>query len=100
MTDQLDTLLSEQRRFPPDPAFAAQANATRALYEAGARDPVEFWAEQARTLDWIRPWDRALEWTPPHAKWFVGGQLNAAANCLDRHLDGPLRNKAAIIWEG
>jgi acetyl-CoA synthetase len=100
MTDQLDTLLSEQRRFPPDPVFAAQANATRALYEAGARDPVEFWAEQARTLDWIRPWDRALEWTPPHAKWFVGGQLNAAANCLDRHLDGPLRNKAAIIWEG
>ena len=100
MTDQLDTLLSEQRRFPPDPAFAAQANATRALYEAGARDPVEFWAEQARTLDWIRPWDRTLEWTPPHAKWFVGGQLNAAANCLDRHLDGPLRNKAALIWEG
>jgi acetyl-CoA synthetase len=100
MTDQLDTLLSEQRRFPPDPAFAAQANATRALYEAGARDPVEFWAEQARTLDWIRPWDRVLEWTPPHAKWFVGGQLNVAANCLDRHLDGPLRNKAAIIWEG
>jgi acetyl-CoA synthetase len=61
---------------------------------------VEFWAEQARTLDWIRPWDRVLEWTPPHAKWFVGGQLNVAANCLDRHLDGPLRNKAAIIWEG
>ncbi|HET6578112.1 MAG TPA: acetate--CoA ligase [Gemmatimonadales bacterium] len=100
MTDQLDTLLSEQRRFPPDPAFAAQANATRALYAAGARDPVEFWAEQARTLEWIRPWDRVLEWAPPHAKWFVGGQLNAAANCLDRHLDGPLRNKAAIIWEG
>jgi acetyl-CoA synthetase len=100
MTDQLDTLLSEQRRFPPDPAFAAQANATRDLYAAGARDPVEFWAEQARTLDWIRPWDRVLEWTPPHARWFVGGQLNAAANCLDRHLDGPLRNKAAIIWEG
>jgi acetyl-CoA synthetase len=100
MTDQLDTLLSEQRRFPPDPAFAAQANATRALYEAGARDPEAFWAEQARTLDWIHPWDRVLEWDPPHAKWFVGGRLNAAANCLDRHLTGPLRNKAAIIWEG
>jgi acetyl-CoA synthetase len=100
MTDQLDTLLSEQRRFPPDPAFAAQANATRALYEAGARDPEAFWAEQARTLDWMRPWHRVLEWDPPHAKWFVGGRLNAAANCLDRHLTGPLRNKAAIIWEG
>ena len=100
MTDQLDTLLSEQRRFPPAPAFAAQANATAALYEAAARDREGFWAEQARALEWIRPWDKVLEWTLPHAKWFVGGQLNVAANCLDRHLAGPLRNKAAIIWEG
>jgi acetyl-CoA synthetase len=100
MTDQLATLLSEQRRFPPAAAFADQANATAALYEAAARDREGFWAEQARTLEWIRPWDRVLEWTLPHAKWFVGGQLNVAANCLDRHLAGPLRNKAAIIWEG
>jgi len=100
MTDQLDTLLSERRRFPPSPAFAAQANATQALYDAAARDGEGFWAEQARALDWMRPWDRVLEWTPPHAKWFVGGQLNVSANCLDRHLGGPLRNKAAIIWEG
>jgi acetyl-CoA synthetase len=100
MTDQLATLLSEQRRFPPAAAFAAQANATAALYEAAARDREGFWAEQARALDWIRPWDRVLEWTLPHARWFVGGQLNVAANCLDRHLAGPLRNKAAIIWEG
>jgi acetyl-CoA synthetase len=100
MTDQLDTLLSEQRRFPPPPGFAAQANAKRTIYEAAAHDPEGFWAEQARTLEWIRPWDRVLEWTPPHARWFVGGQLNAAANCLDRHLAGPGRNKAAIIWEG
>jgi acetyl-CoA synthetase len=100
MTDQLATLLSEQRRFPPAPAFAAQANATGALYEAAARDREGFWAEQARALEWIRPWNRVLEWTLPHAKWFVGGQLNVAANCLDRHLAGPFRNKAAIIWEG
>jgi len=100
MTDQLDTLLSERRRFPPSPAFAAQANATQALYDAAARDGEAFWAEQARALDWMRPWDRVLEWTPPHAKWFVGGQLNVSANCLDRHLGGSLRNKAAIIWEG
>jgi acetyl-CoA synthetase len=100
MTDQLTTLLSEQRRFPPAAAFADQANATAALYEAAARDREAFWAEQARALDWIRPWDRVLEWTLPHAKWFVGGRLNVAANCLDRHLAGPLRNKAAIIWEG
>jgi len=100
MTDQLDTLLSEQRRFPVPKAFAAQANATQALYDAGARDREAFWADQARALDWIRPWDRVLEWTLPHAKWFVGGKLNVSANCLDRHLGGPLRNKAAIIWEG
>jgi acetyl-CoA synthetase len=100
MSDQLATLLSEQRRFPPGAAFAAQANATAALYEAAARDREGFWAEQARALEWIRPWDRVLDWTLPHAKWFVGGQLNVAANCLDRHLASPLRNKAAIIWEG
>jgi acetyl-CoA synthetase len=100
MTDQLDTLLSERRRFPPAAAFAAEANATSALFDAAARDREGFWAEQARALDWIRPWDRVLEWTPPHAKWFVGGKLNVSANCLDRHLAGPLRNKAAIIWEG
>ncbi|MFL5639694.1 MAG: acetyl-coenzyme A synthetase N-terminal domain-containing protein, partial [Gemmatimonadaceae bacterium] len=76
MTDQLATLLSEERRFPPSADFAAQANATAALYEAAARDTEGFWAEQARALEWIRPWDRVLEWTLPHAKWFVGGQLN------------------------
>ncbi|MGN6390804.1 MAG: acetate--CoA ligase [Gemmatimonadales bacterium] len=99
MSTQLDTLLSEQRRFPPPPALAARANATRDLYEAG-RDPEAFWADQARALDWLRPWSRVLEWRPPHAKWFVDGQLNVSANCVDRHLDGPLRNTAAIIWEG
>jgi acetyl-CoA synthetase len=100
MTDhQLDTLLSEQRRFPPPPGFAAQANAGDALYQAG-RDREGFWAEQARALEWIAPWQRVLDWQLPHAKWFVGGKLNASANCLDRHLDGPTRNKAALIWEG
>jgi acetyl-CoA synthetase len=100
LANQLDTLLTEQRRFPPDPTFAAAANTSQVLYEAAARDREGFWAEQARALDWMRPWDRVLEWTPPHAKWFVGGRLNAAANCLDRHLAGPTRNKAAILWEG
>jgi acetyl-CoA synthetase len=101
MTDhQLDTLLSERRRFPPPPGFAAQAHATSALYKAAARNREEFWAEQARALEWITPWQRVLDWQLPHAKWFVGGKLNASANCLDRHLDGPTRNKAALIWEG
>jgi len=100
MTNQLDTLLTESRRFPPPAEFAAQSLAKPDLYERARRDRLDFWAEQARTLDWLAPWSRVLEWTPPHAKWFVGGKLNVAANCLDRHLEGARRNKAAIIWEG
>jgi acetyl-CoA synthetase len=100
MSGQLMTLLSEERLFPPPPAFVERGNATQALYDSAARDRLEFWAEQARALEWIEPWTQVLEWQPPHAKWFVGGKLNAATNCLDRHLAGPRRNKAAIIWEG
>ncbi len=100
MTDQIDTLLEENRTFPPPPEFAAASVATPALYEAASDDRLAFWEEQAKALDWIRPWDTVLEWTPPHAKWFVGGQLNVAVNCLDRHLGGPRRDKPAIIWEG
>ena len=100
MTDQLATLLSEQRRFPPDPAFAAAANAQPALLEQARADRLAFWDEQARFLDWMTPWRQTLEWTLPHAKWFLGGELNVSANCLDRHLHGPRRNKAALIWEG
>jgi acetyl-CoA synthetase len=99
MNDQIDTLLSELRRFPPPPDFAARAAATDALYGAG-RDAKRFWEEQARDLEWMSPWRQVLEWKPPHARWFVDGKLNASANCLDRHLHGPRRNKAAIVWEG
>ncbi|MFL5506503.1 MAG: acetyl-coenzyme A synthetase N-terminal domain-containing protein, partial [Gemmatimonadales bacterium] len=97
MDHQFDTLLSEQRRFPPSPDFAADANATGALFDQANADRLAFWAEQARMLDWMEPWQSVLEWTPPHAKWFSGGRLNVAANCLDRHLKGARRNKAAII---
>ena len=100
MTDQISTLLQEHRRFAPPAAFAAQANAQPALYEAARRDRLAFWEEQARALDWTTPWHTVLEWTPPHAKWFVGGRLNVAVNCVDRHLETARRNKAAIIWEG
>ncbi len=100
MTTQIDTLLDEQREFPPSPAFAAQANATDALYRAAAADREGFWAEQATLLDWITPWHTVLEWNLPHAKWFVGGQLNVSVNCLDRHLETHRRDKTAIIWEG
>jgi acetyl-CoA synthetase len=99
MTDQLDTLLSEKRRFPTTVEFAARSAATVALYTAG-ENWERFWETQARELEWSTPWTQVLDWRPPHAKWFVGGKLNASVNCLDRHLRGPRRNKAAIIWEG
>ncbi len=100
MTSQLSTLLDEQRRFPPTAAFTAQANAGPELYQKADEDRQGFWAEQARALEWTAPWTRVLEWKPPHAKWFVGGELNVSANCLDRHLVSGRRNKAALIWEG
>ncbi|MEO8199937.1 MAG: acetate--CoA ligase [Gemmatimonadota bacterium] len=100
MNEQIETLLKEARRFPPAEAFARQANATGELYEAAARDREGFWSDQAKALEWIQPWSQVLEWKLPHAKWFVGGKLNASVNCLDRHLKTARRNKAALIWEG
>jgi acetyl-CoA synthetase len=100
MTDQLATLLSEQRRFAPPAEFAAKAIATAELYQRAAADRLGFWEAEARRLDWMAPWSKVLEWQSPHAEWFVGGKLNVSVNCLDRHLVGPCRNKAALIWEG
>jgi acetyl-CoA synthetase len=102
----IDSVLQESRVFPPLPAFTAAARIkSRADYDAlcarAARDPDAFWGDMARELTWSRPWTRVLDWSKaPFAEWFTGGQLNLAENCLDRHLSGPRRNKAAIIWEG
>jgi acetyl-CoA synthetase len=101
----ITSVLKETRSFAPPPEFAARAHVKslseyEALYKSAAADPAAFWAEQAERLTWMRRWDRVLEWNEPFAKWFVGGQLNVSANCLDRHLTGPRRNKAALIWEG
>jgi acetyl-CoA synthetase len=100
MTDQIATLLSEDRLFPPPPVMVEQANGTNTLYRKAKANREAFWGQQAGALEWISPWSQVLEWTPPHARWFVGGRLNVAANCLDRHLRTPRRNKAAILWEG
>ena len=100
MDTHLSTLLSEQRRFPPPADFAAQALGTPDLYRQAAADRLKFWEDQAGALEWIAPWTTVLDWQPPHARWFVGGKLNVSTNCLDRHLTGPRRNKAALIWEG
>ncbi|MGE0812591.1 MAG: acetate--CoA ligase [Vicinamibacterales bacterium] len=100
-TPEIDALLSENRRFEPSEAFRAAANVNDpAVYERAAKDPEAFWEGFARELEWMTPWSKTLEWTPPYAKWFVGGTLNASVNCVDRHIRGPRRNKAAIIWEG
>src|SRR5687767_13855523 len=100
MTD-IDVLLQENRRFEPSDAFRRSAHVSGPdLHERAAADPEAFWAEMAAELAWTRPWDRVLEWTPPHVRWFSGGRLNASVNCVDRHLEGPRRNKAALVWEG
>ena len=97
----ISDLLQEDRRFPPSDSFRAQANAgTEDVYARAERDPEGFWEGFARELEWFTPWTQVLDWKPPHAKWFVGGTLNASVNCVDRHVRGPRRNKAAIIWEG
>ena len=101
----ITSVLKETRSFPPSPEFVAQANVQglaeyENLWQRAANDPEGFWAEQAESLAWFTKWTKVLEWTEPFSKWFVGGTLNACYNCIDRHLDGPRRNKAAIIFEG
>ncbi len=97
----LDTLLQEHRKFEPDAAFRAAAHiSSPEIYARAAADPEAYWASEAETLEWSRPWDTVLEWNPPHARWFSGGTLNASVNCLDRHIRTATRNKAAIVFEG
>ena len=97
----IDVFLQENRVFPPPPDFAAQALVRDwSMHEQAAADDEAFWADQAKSLHWMRPWDSVLQWEPPRARWFGGGHLNVAQNCLDRHIATARRNKAAIIWEG
>ncbi|PKB67273.1 MAG: acetate--CoA ligase [SAR202 cluster bacterium Io17-Chloro-G4] len=99
--DGIEALLQEDRSFPPTDEFRNQANiADPEVYQEALRDPEGFWAKFAEELDWIKKWDKVLDWNPPHAQWFVGGKLNVSYNCVDRHLKTARRNKAAIIWEG
>ena len=99
--EPIEALLKEGRKFPPPKDFVkkAQVKSASVAKEAG-RDPVRFWEKQAKQLRWMKPWKKALEWKLPYAKWFLGGKLNISDNCLDRHVEGPRKNKAAIIWEG
>ncbi len=97
----LSNLLREERRFPPPESMRAKANVGESAYAAAAKDRLAFWAEQARRLDWAKPWDEVLDWSdPPFAKWFVGGELNVAYNCLDRHVEAGRGDRVAYHWEG
>jgi acetyl-CoA synthetase len=106
MSDAIESVLHEDRLFAPPSAFSEQAyirsvREYEQLYSKAASNPEKFWGELAdQELHWFKKWDRVLDWQPPFAKWFTGGQLNISHNCLDRHITTWRRNKAAIIWEG
>jgi acetyl-CoA synthetase len=97
----LSNLSREERRFPPSPEFAAQANVKPEIYAEAAQDRPAFWAKQAERLTWTKKWDQVLDWSnAPSAQWFVGGQLNVAYNCLDRHVEAGLGDRVAYYFEG
>jgi acetyl-CoA synthetase len=100
-SDALANLLSEEREFPPTADFAAQANATPALYELADADRLGFWADQARQLHWSTPFTQVLDWSDaPFARWFADGSLNVAVNCVDRHVDAGYGEQVALRFEG
>ncbi|WP_433499229.1 acetate--CoA ligase [Sphaerimonospora sp. CA-214678] len=96
----LSNLMSETRRFAPPADLAASANVTAETFEEADRDALAFWDSTAERLTWTRRWDTTLEWNPPFAKWFVGGELNVAYNCVDRHVEAGLGDRVAYYWEG
>ena len=103
---QIDNVMQETRLFPPTAEFSRRAQIGsmedyRKLYDQAKADPTAFWADLARReLHWFQPFETPLQWDEPFARWFVGGKTNACYNCLDVHLQGPARNKAALVWEG
>ncbi|HEX7194458.1 MAG TPA: AMP-binding protein, partial [Chthoniobacterales bacterium] len=106
MSTNIESHLIENRLFKPPKAFSKRAYVKNLaeyeeLYRKSIKNPEKFWAQQAsELLVWREKWTTVLQWKAPFAKWFVGGKLNVSENCLDRHLHGATRNKAAFIWEG
>jgi acetyl-CoA synthetase len=101
MTGTLSNLLHEERRFPPSPEFTARANVGEDAYAEADADRPAFWARQARRLTWAREWDQVLDWSKaPFARWFVGGKLNVAYNCVDRHVEDGHGDQVAYHLEG
>jgi acetyl-CoA synthetase len=103
--DVFQSLLRENRVFPPPAAFAEKAwigseAEYERMYARSVEQPEEFWAEAASELDWFTPWTKVLDGSGPHAKWFTGGKLNLSHNCVDRHALGARKDKIALLWEG
>ena len=98
---RVDGPVAEKRTFRASKRFRDAANAgDESIYRRARKNPAGFWKGFADELHWYKKWRRVLDWEPPHSKWFVGGKINASYNCLDRHIAGFRKNKAAIIWEG
>jgi len=105
MSNNIESHQIEDRIFTPSKEFSKKARISsmaqyKRLYKESIEKPATFWAREAKELVWQKPWKKVLDWKPPFAKWFTEAKLNVCENCVDRHLDGPRRNKAAIIWEG
>jgi acetyl-CoA synthetase len=101
MSETLENLYSETRQFPPPAELAANANVKAEDYEVANGDRLAYWATQAERLTWAKKWEQVLDWSnPPFAKWFIGGELNVAYNCVDRHVEAGRGDKVAIHWEG
>ncbi|MDX1681523.1 MAG: acetyl-coenzyme A synthetase N-terminal domain-containing protein, partial [Phycisphaeraceae bacterium] len=103
-SDAMESVLNEQRKFPPPPQFASRAHISaddyQQMYQESIDNPDKFWGEAAGQLHWFKKWSRVLEWDLPDAKWFVGGQTNLCYNCVDRQVADGLGDKTAIVWEG
>ena len=104
-SNNIESVLSESRSFPPPATFSALANISseeqyQELWQRAKDDPAGFWGDMAENLSWFKRPDSIMDGDMPNTKWFTGGKINVSYNCLDRHVETERRNKAAIIWEG
>ncbi len=105
MADTIDSILQEDREFAPPKAFQRRALLGdpadyERMYRQSIDDPEAFWGEAAKRHHWFEPWSKVVEWDEPHVKWFVGGKINLAYDCLDRQVAEGKANKVAFFWEG